>query len=261
MLITFFRTIFLIILVTLILRLMGKRQIGELQPYELVVTLLLSELAAIPMASSDLPLLSGIIPMLILLLGQLTLSWWTLKSNRVRRFICGKPAVLIERGRIIENELLENRLNLTDLLELLRIKGYADPTQVEYAILETCGQISVIPKAAIRPVALGDLEKPLPPEAAPPVPLILDGKVISNNLKALGLSPDELKKMLWQKNCDDPSEVLYGALDNQRRLLLQTKAWARGDTAKADVTGRLDSGDDSGTGGRESRGARRKGEE
>ena len=100
------------------------------------------------------------IPMLILLLGQLALSWWTLKSNRVRRLICGKPALLIERGRIMEGELLESRLNLTDLLELLRIKGYADPTQVEYAILETCGQISVIPKSAARPATLSDLSLP-----------------------------------------------------------------------------------------------------
>ena len=223
MLITFFRTIFLVILVTLILRLMGKRQIGELQPYELVVTLLLSELAAIPMASSDLPLLSGVIPMLILLLGQLALSWWTLKSNRVRRLICGKPALLIQRGRIMEGELLESRLNLTDLLELLRIKGYADPTQVEYAILETCGQISVIPKSAARPATLSDLSLPLPPEAAPPTPLILDGKVIPRNLKAAGLDRQKLQRLLAQQDCQRPEQVLYGALDNRGRLLLQKK--------------------------------------
>ena len=239
MLITFFRTIFLIVLVTLILRVMGKRQIGELQPYELVVTLLLSELAAIPMASSDLPLLSGIVPMLILLLTQLTLSWWTLKSNRIRRFICGRPAVLIERGRIIESELSDNRLNLTDLLELLRIKGYADPTQVEYAILETCGQISVIPKAAIRPVTLSDLSLPLPPEAPPPTPLILDGKVISNNLAAVDLTREELEKLLWQNDYGSPANILYGALNSQRQLLIQPKGQTRGNPGKkADCRGK-----------------------
>ncbi len=223
MFITFFRTVFLFLLVTLILRIMGKRQIGELQPYELVVTLLISELAAIPMASSDLPLLSGIIPMLILLLSQLTISWWALKSNRAREFICGKPAVLIERGRIMEEALLSTRLNLTDLLELLRIKGFADPTQVEFAILETCGQISVIPKSLYKPVTIEDLGIEPPPEEAPPVMLVMDGRLISANLKPAGLTRPSFDNLLKKEGINNIEELFFAALDQTEGLLYQKK--------------------------------------
>ncbi|MEL7622105.1 MAG: DUF421 domain-containing protein [Clostridiales bacterium] len=221
MFITFFRTVFLFLLVTLIMRIMGKRQIGELQPYELVVTLLISELAAIPMASSDLPLLSGIIPMLILLLSQLTISWWALKSNRAREFICGKPAVLIERGRIMEEALLSTRLNLTDLLELLRIKGFADPTQVEFAILETCGQLSVIPKSLYKPVTIEDLGLTPPPEEAPPVLIVMDGRLIGGNLKIAGLTRPILDDMLAKEGINGIEELFFAAIDQTEGLLYQ----------------------------------------
>lgn len=224
MFITFFRTVFLFLLVTLIMRIMGKRQIGELQPYELVVTLLISELAAIPMASSDLPLLSGIIPMLILLLSQLTISWWALKSNRAREFICGKPAVLIERGRIMEEALLSTRLNLTDLLELLRIKGFADPTQVEFAILETCGQLSVIPKSLYKPVTIEDMGLTPPPEEAPPVLIVMDGRLIGGNLKIAGLTRPILDKMLAKEGINGIEELFFAAIDKTEGLLYQKKS-------------------------------------
>jgi len=223
MLITLFRTIFLFITVIIILRLMGKRQIGELQPFELVVTLLLSDLAAIPMSSSDLPLLSGIIPMLILLLGQLTLSWWTLKNARMRGFICGRPSVLIEKGKILEKELVKTRLNLTDLLELLRIQGYSDISQLDYVIMETCGQISVVPKPAYRPVTLKDLSIAFSPEAQPTVPLILDGELQKENMVRAGLSPEELNRQLSSQGISDIKEVLYAAYNEQGRLILQKK--------------------------------------
>jgi uncharacterized membrane protein YcaP (DUF421 family) len=223
MFITFFRTIFLFLLVTLILRVMGKRQIGELQPYELVITLLISELAAIPMSSSGLPLLSGIIPMLTLLLSQLTISWWALKSNKVREFICGKPAILIERGRILEDALLATRLNLTDLLELLRIKGFANPHQVEFAILETCGQISVIPKALYKPVTIGDTGLTPPPEEAPPLLLVLDGRLIAANLKAAGFTRSSLADRLAQEGICGIDKLFFAAMDQTEGLIYQEK--------------------------------------
>jgi uncharacterized membrane protein YcaP (DUF421 family) len=224
MLITLFRTILLFTLVIIILRLMGKRQIGELQPFELVVTLLLSELAAIPMSSSDLPLLSGIIPMLILLLGQLTLSWWTLKNARIRGIICGRPSVLIEKGRILEDELLKIRLNLTDLLELLRIQGYSDISQLDYVIMETCGQISVVPKPAYRPVTLRDLSLPFSAEATPTIPLILDGELQPKGMLQANLSQADLQRLLQAQGVQRPQEVFYAALNEQGQLIIQKKA-------------------------------------
>jgi uncharacterized membrane protein YcaP (DUF421 family) len=200
---------------------MGKRQIGELQPFELVVTLLLSELAAIPMSSSDLPLLSGIIPMLILLLGQLILSWWTLKSYRVRGIICGRPSVLIEKGRILERELTKTRMNLTDLLELLRISGYNDLSQIDYAIMETCGQISIIPKPAYRPVTLRDLDLPYGPETNLSQPLILDGFLLTQNLTDIGLSQQDFQRILASQGIASPKQVFYAAYNGH--LIIQKK--------------------------------------
>src|SRR6056297_3166178 len=141
MLIVIARTLILYGVVIAVIRIMGKRQIGELQPYELAITIMISALAAIPMEDIGIPLLYSLIPILLLLSFQEFISLLTLKSSRARAIICGTPTVLIENGKIREDELKKLKINMNDLLEQLRIKGYNSIENVEFAIMETTGQI------------------------------------------------------------------------------------------------------------------------
>lgn len=146
MLIAFVRTIILYILVVAALRLMGKRQIGQLQPSELVVAMMISELASIPMENVGTPLVNGVIPILTLIIAEATFSFLTLKSRKVRKIISGSPTILIEKGQVLEKEMERLRFNIDDLMEELRTNGYSNLMDVEYAIIETNGMLSIIPK-------------------------------------------------------------------------------------------------------------------
>ena len=157
MLVALVRTIILYILIVLALRLMGKRQIGQLQPSELVVAMMLSELASIPMENVGTPLMNGVIPILTLIIAETSFSFLTLKSRRIRKMISGAPTILIEKGQVMEKELERLRFNIDDLLEELRTSGYANILDVEYAIIESNGNLSVIPKSNKRPVTPEDL--------------------------------------------------------------------------------------------------------
>ena len=130
---------------------MGKRQVGELEPSELVLSLIIADLAAVPMQDFGIPLLTGVIPILALLAMTMILSVLTMKSIRFRALLCGRPSVVIRRGEIDQREMRRNRLTVDELLEELRSRGYTDPQKVEYAILETSGQLSVLPRAAEKP--------------------------------------------------------------------------------------------------------------
>lgn len=140
------RTTILYALVVIIMRLMGKRQIGELEPFELVVTIMISELASLPMQDTRLPLINGVIPILTLLFIQVLLSEVEIKSKLMRNILDGKPSILIKDGKIDINQLSKQRLSLSELLEELRIKGFIDIENIAYAIWETNGQLSVIEK-------------------------------------------------------------------------------------------------------------------
>ena len=167
MLISFVRTIILYILVVAALRVMGKRQIGQLQPSELVVAMMISELASIPMENVGTPLVNGIIPILTLIIAEATFSFLTLKSKKVRKMISGTPTILIEKGRVLEKEMERLRFNIDDLMEELRTNGYANIMDIEYAIIETNGLLSVIPKSNKRPVTPSDLDMNIKYEGMP----------------------------------------------------------------------------------------------
>jgi len=181
MILIIIRTLILYLTTVLLLRLMGKRQIGQLQPYELVVIIMISELASIPMQNTGIPLFNGIIPIFLLVAAEITLSLISLKSEKARGVIAGQPSVLIENSRILEAELRRLRLNINELLEQLRQKGVFDVADVEYAILETSGELSVILKSAKRPVQPQDMDI-WPDYEGLPVTLIIDGRVIEANL-------------------------------------------------------------------------------
>lgn len=159
MAISFVRTAVLYLLVITILRIMGKRQIGQLQPSELVVAIMVSDLAAIPMQNTGTPIIAGVIPIITLMIMEITLSFFSTKSSKFCRFICGTPSVLIKDGEIMEDEMKRLRFNRNDLLEELRISGCDDVSQVQYAILETNGGLGLIMKEEFRPLTVSDAKK------------------------------------------------------------------------------------------------------
>ncbi len=216
------RAAILYLLVVLIVRIMGKHQIGQLQPYELVITILISELAAVPMQDTDIPLINGIIPILTLLFIQISLSFLSLKSETARRIICGGPSILIENGRIVEKELTRLRYSLNDLLEQLRLKSLPNISDVEYAILETSGKLSVIPKSQKRPVNPEDLNIKTPYEGLP-LTLIIDGILKKDNLTRANLNENWLLTELGKVGLTSWKQVFLATLDTSGRLFIQPK--------------------------------------
>lgn len=223
MLIVILRTLILYALVVLVLRLLGKRQVGQLQPFELVVIIMISELAAIPSEDVGIPLLSGVIPIVVLLMAGVTLSYMTLKSERARAVICGTPTVVVERGRILDKELQRMRYNLSDLLEQLRVKNVANIADVEYAILETNGELSVIPKSAKRPVIPEDMQLN-PKYEGLPLTLVMDGKVNLENLQKAKVDMRWLESELKKYQVNKVDQVLLASLDSTGTLFVQGKA-------------------------------------
>ncbi|KUO74936.1 MAG: hypothetical protein APF77_17860 [Clostridia bacterium BRH_c25] len=222
MLIIFTRTLILYVVIIIVLRLMGKRQIGQLQPSELVVALIIADLAAVPMANVGIPLINGIIPILTLFIMEELLSLISLKSEGARGFISGKPSILIERGTIMEEELRRMRYNLNDLLEQLRLKDFSNLEDIDYAILETSGQLSVIPKPENKPVTIKDMD--IKPDSQHlPVTVIIDGRTNSDNLAKIGLDDDWLIKELKKNKVNSIKDVFFAYLNPERKLMYQLK--------------------------------------
>ena len=225
MLIGIIRTLILFTVVVIGLRLMGKRQISQLQPYELVIVIMLSALAAIPMENTGVPLLNGLLPILTLLVAQVVLSTIALKSERARGIICGTPSVLIENGKIVEKELARLRYNINDLLEQLRAKNMPNIADVEFAILETSGDLSVIPKSQKRPLVPADISVSTAYEGLP-VTLVIDGCVLDKNLNKVNLSVEWLQSELRKFGIHSLKDVLFASLDTEGKLFYQLKSKA-----------------------------------
>ena len=178
------------------------------------------------MQNTGIPLLSGLVPIFILVAAQVTLSYISLKSERARGVICGTPSIVIENSRIVEDELRRLRLNLNDLLEQLRLKNVADISDVEYAILETGGQLSVILKSEKRPVEPQDLN--ISPEyEGLPTTLIIDGHVIKENLKKVDLDMNWLQSELSKAGVNNVKDVFFASLDTHKQLYYQLKSSAQ----------------------------------
>ncbi|MDK2823986.1 MAG: hypothetical protein PWQ67_324 [Clostridia bacterium] len=222
MLITLARTIILYLLVVIVLRLMGKQQINQLQPFEFVVTLMIAELATIPMEDTGIPLLKGIIPIFILLVAQITISLLALYNQSFRKIISGTPAILIKDGMIMEKELKKNRYNINDLLEQLRIKNYPNVNEVAFALLETNGELSIIPKSEQRQVVVKDLNIATKPVKLP-LTLILDGIIQQKNLQAINADQRWLQENLNMFGIKKPNDALIAILDSNGIFYAQAK--------------------------------------
>lgn len=221
MLITFFRAIVLYIIVLVVMRLMGKREIGQLQPFELAISIMIADLASIPMTEIGIPITNGIIPILGLLIMHLIISIINMKSIKAREIICGKPRILIYRGKIDEKALIKERFTINELEERLRGNNIMNLGDIEYAILETSGQVTVIPKPEKRNVIADDLN--ITPEyEGIPYDLVVDGKVMNKNLKKIGKDYNWLKKEVRKFNMN-PEEALIVTYDGKGQIFCQKK--------------------------------------
>lgn len=224
MVVIFIRALLLYLVVIVIIRMMGKRQVAEMQPFELVITIMFAELAATPMENIGVPLINGIIPIIVLLCIQVTISYFSLKSEGFRNFICGKPSILIHKGRIDQSELRRLRVSMSDLLEALRNKDYFNISDIEYAILETNGQISVLPKTHKRSIAIEDLgiEKQIDYEELP-VTLIVDGKLNRRKLEKAGYDERWLQEQLKKEDIDKIENVFFAFISSDKNFYAQKK--------------------------------------
>ncbi len=216
------RTVIVFFCILFSMRLMGKRQLGELEASELVVAVLISDLAAHPLQDVGIPLMNGLLPVAILLCCELLISWLNVKSDRFRVFCFGAPSILLQDGQIREKELKKNRFTLDELCEELRGKGVTDLSTVQTAVLETDGTLNVLLKPSEQPVTPSQLGIQVQ-DGGLPVTLVSDGKVEEKNLRMLNKDKDWLRQMLSERGVSSPAEVLYMTADRLDRIYLMRR--------------------------------------
>ena len=221
MLITFVRSIILYVIVLVVMRLMGKREIGQLQPFELAIAIMIADLASVPMSDVGIPIINGIIPILSLLVMHLIISFINLKSIKMRQLICGKPSILIYRGKINEKVLIKERFTINELQERLRANNINNLADVEYAILETSGQVSIIQKPNKRTTIPEDFNI-MPEYEGISYDLVVDGKIMNDNLKILNKTYEWLKKEVNKFNIE-PEEALLVTVNAKGDIFCQKK--------------------------------------
>ncbi|MDD2190905.1 MAG: DUF421 domain-containing protein [Eubacteriales bacterium] len=222
MLIIVIRTMILYFTVLFVMRVMGKAELSKLDPFEIIILFMIAELAAIPIESIDVPIFSGIAAIITLLLLEVLLSFLSTKSGRIDAFLKGKPSILIHRGNINKQELKNQRMTINDLMEQLRIKNYPSAADVDYAVLEANGELSVIPKPEKAPLTREDMNIPVSSEIMPMV-LISDGNLYKRNLALLGKDESYLKKELSKIKITDYSQVFLCFFDEKRKLHIYPK--------------------------------------
>ena len=223
----FFRTVILYFILMVGLRLMGKRQIGELEPSELVLTLIISDLAAVPMQDFGIPLVNGLFPIITLLCLSMLLSFFSLKSIRFRGLVCGHPTVIVREGKVLQQNMARNRFTVDELLEQLRSQGYSDLSAVKYAILETSGQVSVLPYTKASPVTPQVMNQQVEDDVTLPVLLINDGHIMSENLAASGRDQAWLEGQLKTRRLTSPRQVFFMTVDEAGTVVCVAKEEAQ----------------------------------
>jgi len=218
LLLMYFRTVIMYLLLMAVIRLMGKRQIGQMEASEFVVAMLIADLASIPMQNEGIPLSSGIVPILTIFGLELLLSALCMRSIRLRKLLCGKPVILIENGHLLQKNLRKTRVTIDELTELLREKDVLDFRCVQYAILETNGNLSVFPYPAEAAPTAKDL-KIHPKDRFLPVTIISDGHLLKDNLALTGRDESWMRNILgnyrstvagtWLLTVDKAGNVLW----------------------------------------------------
>lgn len=203
-----------------------KEKFGQLQPFELAISIMIADLATIPMTELGIPITSGIVPIFALLIMHLLISFINLKSLKMRELICGKPAILIYRGKINEQALKKERFTINELQERLRGNNVVNLGDVEYAILETNGQVTVIQKTNKRNTIPEDFNI-MPEYEGIPYDLVVDGVIMRDNLKSIGKNEIWLKKEV-NKFGYEPEEALVVTFDGKGQIFCQKKEPKKG---------------------------------
>lgn len=216
------RTFIIYTVVVVTMRIMGKRQIGQLQPFEFAIAVMISDLAAIPLSDDSKKLHHALVPIAVLTVCQLAISFLSIRGVRIREVVCGKPTLLIRAGYLLEENMRKEMYTINDLLEQLRFSGVQGVRDVEYGILETNGQLSVLLKSQKRPVTPEDLKIETPKECFEH-DIIIDGKLIGRTLKMLNIKREWLDNSLKGYGVDDYAQVFYASVDDNMSLYLQKK--------------------------------------
>ncbi len=222
MLIAMLRTAILYLTLIAGVRLMGKRQVGELEPAELVLTLLVADLAAVPMQDFGIPLLFGLLPILVLLCLTMILSVLTMKNVRLRTLLCGRPSIVIDCGELLQKEMARTRMTVDELMEELRLQGITDISTVQYAILETNGKLSTILYPQYQP-ATAEQMGVSPALTSLPLVIISDGQLLTHNLIAAGQSREWLEKVLADRKLNRIEDVFLLSLDKDGKIFYVRK--------------------------------------
>lgn len=212
----FLRTIFVYFFIFVMMRLMGKREIGKLSTFDLVVSFMIADISAISLEGLDRPLLNGLVPIVTIVGLQIILSFIFLKWKNVRSWAEGKPSIIINQGKIDKEVMAQTRYNIDDLMMQLREKSIADVRDVEFAILETSGKLSVFPKSEKMALTVEDL--PSKKKKSPfrlPVPLVIEGKIQEQELRKIGKNPVWLKQQLQQRGYSEIASIFYASVNQQ----------------------------------------------
>ena len=217
LILSYIRTIVLYLVLILVIRLMGKRQIGQMEPSEFVVTMLVANLASIPMQDGSIPLYSGVVPIVTVLGVELVLSALSLRSVKLRRILCGKPVILVENGQLLQENLRKTRITLDELTGHLREKDVLDIRSVQYAILETNGNLSVFPYPKEKPASAKDAGIPARKQYLP-VTIVSDGHLFQENLQIAKKDAAWVQKVLAE-NKAELSETWLLTVDGADRVV------------------------------------------
>ena len=218
------RTVIIYIMIIAALRFAGKRQLGELQPAELVVTLLIADLASVPMQDTGIPLLSGLVPIAVLTALELILSALMMKWRGLSKLVSGNPVVIVKNGVLQQKALRQLRLTVDDLTETLRQQNVFDVRDVQCAIVETNGKISVFQTSQAKPLTAQDMALSLPDNGVP-VPVVSDGKPVPWGLSVCGLSPEWVADKLKKRGCDLKDVLLMTADKSHRVYIIRREEW------------------------------------
>lgn len=219
------RTLILYIVVTIAVRLMGKRQIGDMQPNELVVTLLISEIAAIPLQDTTQPVVNGIVAVFMLVIIEIVMSVLTMKFFKLRQILSGKSIIIIKDGAIDQNAMRQVRLTVIDLIELLRAQNVFDISTVAFAVLEVNGDLSILLKNTEQPVTAKQMNIKTEPDALP-MPVISDGKFINETFGIINTDKNKITKILKAKNTS-VKDIFLMTMDSKGNYTISKKEKAK----------------------------------
>lgn len=216
------RVILIYVAVLVFLRIMGKRQIGEMQPYEVVITLIIADLATIPMTEQNIPLLNGIVPLAVLVILHFLITFTSRKCIFIRKLFSGNPVVVISPNGIEYDNLKKLNMDIDDLQESIRLCNYYSFDQVQYAIIETNGKMSVIPTADAAPATAQDVKANNPDPLVPSI-IVSDGKIIKEKMQEQKLDKEFIEKVMKHFKIKKLKDIIVLSIDDNNRVYLQTQ--------------------------------------